>query len=80
MKDTFGVLDIVDGVPGNLYMARDFEHAVDIAVEIIKASDYPPAKTISEEEIRQELNDDASWVYRKDDIWVYILPADQYRS
>jgi spore germination protein GerM len=74
MNYEFGVVTIINGIPGIVYMATNFDHAVNIAVKI--AGTY--TKLISEEDIRKEIVADSSWLSKNGDIWVYILPAEQY--
>jgi hypothetical protein len=75
---TYCALALVDGKPGVLFEACDWHHAVEVAVECVKRCDPGSAAVTSDEEIRGELERDASWASNQGDIWVYILLSERF--
>jgi len=77
MSDYFYILTLIDGKPGPLRSAENWDKALDVAVESVKAtSDSSDASLCSDQAIRVELEQDANWCSNQGDIWVYILQSE----
>jgi len=78
MAGMYCVLPVIESKPGRLFEAADWNSAVDIALAVVKDNDSGSAEITPDEEIREELEQDASWSSNQGDIWVYILMTEDF--
>jgi hypothetical protein len=78
MTGMYCVLPIIEGRPGRLFEAEDWDHAVDVALAVVKDTDPGSAEITPDEEIREELKQDTCWASNQGDIWVYILMTEDF--
>jgi hypothetical protein len=80
LRDAAGiycVLALIDGRPGQLFEADDWDDALRVAMECVKRSDPASAAVTTDEEIRDELESDTNWSSNQGDVWVYILQTER---